>query len=94
MKLHLLLDAEAIALCDVACCHHNFLPTLLGDRIGHLKKAHGSLAEIGHYEAELKRLVDFLSHGDYYRKWCVNPSDDGAMTPEVRHFITEVLRVP
>ena len=93
MKLHLLLDGEAIALCDVACCHHNFLPTLVGDRIAHLRKAHGSLAEVGHYEAELKRLVDFLSDGDYYRKWCVNSEDDDERE-EKKFLLTMILNWP
>ena len=40
-------------------------------------------------------MKDFFNNGaSAYYYWNIALKEGGAMTPEVRHFITEVLRVP
>ena len=76
LKAHLLLDGEAVVSCDVAHAHHCFLPRILSARIDYIRKQFGASAEVARYETERAKLIEFLSEGDYYRKWCVNGGDD------------------
>ena len=76
LKAQLLIDGEQAVSCDISHAHHCFLPALIHDRISYLRKQ-WPRAVVKHYESELGRLVQFLSDGDYYRKWCANPTDNG-----------------
>jgi hypothetical protein len=75
LKPLLLLDGEPTSLCDISCAHFCFLPVLLRDRIDHLEKRHGLAADVSRHVAELRRLVNILSTGDFYARYCVNPDD-------------------
>ena len=92
LKAQLLIDGEPAVSCDVSHAHHCFLPALIRDRIGYLRK-HSPRAFLGHYEAELRRLVEYLSEGDYYRKWCVDPADD-AEREEKKGLVNVLLNLP
>ena len=92
LKAQLLIDDEQVVSCDVSHAHHCFLPALTRDRIGYLRK-HSPRAFLGHYEAELRRLVEYLSEGDYYRKWCVDPEDD-AEREEKKSLLNVLLNLP
>lgn len=76
LKEHLLLAGESIAFCDISHAHHCFLPKLLVERIEHIRRKHEARADVSHHEAELTRLVAFLSEGDYYQKWCRDPEGE------------------
>jgi hypothetical protein len=92
LKTQFLIDGEPAVSCDIAHAHHCFLPTLIYDRIRYLRKQLPR-AVVGHYEAELRRLVEYLSEGDYYRKWCVDPADD-AEREEKKGLLNVLLNLP
>ena len=76
LKKLLVLDGEPTVSCDMSHAHHCFLPRILGDRISYFQHEHGASARTANHEKERSRLIAFLSEGDYYRKWCVNPDSD------------------
>jgi hypothetical protein len=76
LKKLLVLDGEQTVPCDISHAHHCFLARILGDRISYFQQEHGASAKTANHEKERIRLIAFLSEGDYYRKWCVNPNDD------------------
>ncbi len=90
MKAFLLLDGEPVVFCDIAHAHHCFLPAILGARIEYLREKYGPEANTGHYEAELKRLIEFLGDGDYYSKWCRN-TEDPVEREEKKLLLTMIL---
>ena len=59
LKRLLFVNGEPVVFCDIAHAHHCFLPALIGARISYLRERHGSGADVGHYEAELERLIEF-----------------------------------
>ncbi len=71
-KPHFLFDGEAVCLCDIAHAFHCILPLLLRNRIDY-RRDKGLRTELE--EAELSVLVEFLSHGDYYKKLAPNEMD-------------------
>ena len=93
LKAFLLLEGKPVVFCDISHAHHCFLPALLGGRIDHLREKHFSAANIGHYEAELKRLVEFLGDGDYYSKWC-RDTEDPVERGEKKLLLTMILNWP
>ena len=93
LKPYFLLDREATVSCDISHAHHCFLPALLGERIDYLKKDHRSVAEIEDSEAELKRLSEFLSDGDYYAKLCVN-TEDQKEREQKKRLVNVLLNLP
>ena len=76
LKAELLLGGRPTELCDISHAHHCFLTRLVMRRIDYLKKENAPARKITEYEAELDKIRIFLSTGDYYRKWCVNPDSD------------------
>ena len=93
LKRLLLIGEESVVSCDIAYAHHCFLPALLGARISHFREAHSSAANIGHYEAELKRLIEFLGEGDYYSKWC-RDTEDPVERQEKKRLLNIILNWP
>lgn len=75
-KKCLLIDGQPVVFCDISYAHYCFLPRLLADRIKYLAKRHGPEADIVHHEAERTSLIQFLSNGDFYAKWCKNSEND------------------
>ncbi len=75
LKPFLLIEGEATVSCDIAFAHHCFLPVLLKGRIDYLRKEQPTPA-LKCYESERERLITFLSNGDYYSKWCIDPTDE------------------
>ena len=90
MKVFLLLNGEPVVFCDIAHAHHCFLPAILGARIEYLREKYGPEANTGNYEAELKRLIEFLGDGDYYSKWCRN-TEDPVEREEKKLLLTMIL---
>ena len=93
LKPLLLLDGEPTSLCDVSCAHFCFLPVLLRDRIDHLEKEHGLAVDVSRQFAELRRLVDLLSTGDFYARYCVDP-DDPVERKQKKLFLNILLNSP
>ena len=93
LKPLLLLDGEPTSLCDISCAHFCFLPVLLRDRIDHLEKKHGLAADVSRHVAELRRLVNLLSTGDFYARYCVNP-DDPVERKQKKQFLNILLNSP
>ena len=93
VKPHLLLDGERTVSCDISHAHHCFLPRILADRIEYFREQHGDFAKTERHELERGRLIDFLSDGDYYREWCVNPDDD-AERAEKKLLVNMILNWP
>jgi len=91
LKPHLTLCGEVTAVCDVSHAHHCFLPRFLHGRLRHFKERYPG-AVVCHLQAEHGRLIDFLSTGDYYRKWCENPEDDEERL-EKKKLITTLLNM-
>ncbi|HWX15570.1 MAG TPA: hypothetical protein VNY07_03190 [Chthoniobacterales bacterium] len=76
LQPHLLLDGEPVASCDIANAHWNFLPRILAERLDYVSGSPGRQNYINDGWREHNRLVAFLSDGDFYREWCVDPEDD------------------
>ena len=76
LKKRLLIDGQSVVFCDISYAHHCFLPRFLTDRIEYLKRKHGSEADVSDYEIELTLLIQCLSEGDYYGRWCRDPEDE------------------
>jgi hypothetical protein len=95
LKPLLLLDGEPTVSCDISHAHFCFLPALLCERIDHRREKHGPhySTGLGDYEAELRRLIELLSTGDFYARWCVNP-DDPIERKQKKHFLNVVLNSP
>jgi hypothetical protein len=93
LKEFLLLDGKATVSCDISHAYHCFLPRILRDRIEHIQQQHGVLARTADYEAERKRLIAFLSDGDYYRKWRANQRDDSQRN-ETKNLVNVILNMP
>ena len=74
LKPELLIDGETVAICDISHAHHCLLPMLIIDRIRHNRTHPGEIPTLDHLEKELAALREFLSTGDYYAKWCGDPS--------------------
>ena len=75
LKKRLLIDGQSVVFCDISYAHHCFLPRFLTDRIEYLKRRHGSEADVTDYEIERTSLIQCLSEGDYYGRWCRDPEN-------------------
>jgi hypothetical protein len=93
LKRLLTLDGKATVSCDISHAHHCFLSRVLSDRIEHIDQQYGGSAKTADYEAEHRRLVAFLSEGDYYRKWCLNERDDSQRN-ETKNLVNVILNMP
>jgi hypothetical protein len=76
LKEQLLLDGEQVALCDISHAHHDLLTILLINRVAYLEGKEAPPEVLQSYRDEMERLQEFLSDGDYYRKWCIDELDD------------------
>ncbi len=90
LKQELLLDDEQVALCDISHAHHDLLPILLMTRVAYLKGKDAPPEALQAYRDEMKRLQEFLSDGDYYRKWCIDELDDNERD-EKKNLLTMIL---
>lgn len=87
------IDRQQVAICDVSHAHHCFLPHILSSRIDYHRK-HGAFVEtIAAHEREFAHLIEFLSTGDYYRKWSPNPDSDEERE-KVKGLATMLLNMP
>jgi hypothetical protein len=77
LQPHLLLRGDPIVTCDISNAHWNFLPRILAIRLHHVSRESGREKYIDDGWREHDRLTAFLSGGDFYRKWCVDPKNDG-----------------
>ena len=75
LQPHLLLNGNPVVYCDISNAHWNFLPKLIKDRIAHVSQEAGREKYVADATRELQHLVDVLSNGDFYQKWCVNRDD-------------------
>ena len=93
LKLRLTIDGEQVAECDISHAHHCFLPALLRERIKHCASNETRADYLAKCELELMKLTAFLSHGDYYEKWCDDPQDP-RQRDEVKKLATQLLNMP
>ena len=77
LRSHLLLNGESTVICDVSNAHWNLLPVILENRLRHVSRESGREKYISDGWREHSRLIALLSDGDFYRKWCVDPENDG-----------------
>lgn len=93
LKPLLEMDRHSVAICDIAHAHHCFLPRILIDRIEYIQTDGAPQSVIAAHQAERTRLIEFLSTGDYYAKWCVN-QDDPKERSEKKGLVNMLLNQP
>ena len=93
LKPRLTVGGEPAAECDISHAHHCFLPVLLRERIKH--RAGDELRDgyVAECELEFRKLTAFLSHGDYYEKWC-DDQKEPRQRDEVKKLATQLLNMP
>ena len=76
LQPHLLLSGEPVVSCDISNAHWNFLPLILTNRLHHIsgERDRGKYVNDGWHERN--RLTAFLSQGDFYCAWCLDPKND------------------
>jgi hypothetical protein len=93
LKRLLTIGGERAAECDISHAHHCFLPVLLRERIKHCAGDESRAGYIAECELEFTKLTAFLSHGDYYEKWCDDPKDP-RQRDDVKKLATQLVNMP
>lgn len=93
LKPELLIGGARVDNCDISHAHHCFLPLLVMGRIDHLREKNTPGGVLDALGTELIDLREFLSEGDYYQKWCVDPSSE-VERAEKKKLLTMLLNWP
>ena len=92
LKSLLTIDGEPAAECDISHAHHCFLPVLLRERIDRCAGDDTRAGYVARCKRELATLTAFLSDGDYYEKWCDDPTD-ARQREDVKKLTTALLNM-
>ena len=76
LQPHLLLHNEATDSCDMSHAHWNFLPLILANRLRYVAQSPGREKYISDGWNEHALLTLALSDGDFYRRWCFDPTQE------------------
>ena len=93
LKPELLIGGAPVVICDISHAHYCLLPAIVMGRICHLRGRGARGRDLEVLEAELGRLREFLSEGDYYQKWCADPSCE-AERKEKKTLLNMLLNWP
>jgi len=76
LQPHLLLSGEPVVTCDISNAHWNFLPLILANRLLHVSGDRDRGKYVNDGWREHNRMTAFLSQGDFYCAWCLDPKND------------------